>query len=1214
MGKYCCFFCPSNDYSEKSLNDHCPSCGRTYGFVLEKTPHKIQNYEIISGLGRGFYGSTYIARAGRFRKVVVKVTPVEFYKFFKKPSFEIETERHNELAQNANHIIGIEDSFSSTVTFSDIEDTSIECYVSVLEYVEGSLLRDYLDGTILDVKISTICQITADLLTIRTEFESNQLNHNDLHAENLIVERLPTTLRRQDAMDDSIRVKAIDLGSISDESKSSNDRDGDLTFIAKHVDTLLSRLMQNPDKVNDREYRIAIALESVVNGLQPYAFNVRRPNINDIIDKIRDAFYYASSTWKPWRQPLTLKTFGDHYNAQTLDSWNVPQLLVDPNNEWFSEVRKSGPQIITGMRGCGKTMLLRSLDFHARAVQIKEESPDQVFDRIKNDGFVGLFVSAQRLLDLREQSSLTLEHSITRMYVSYSLQAVRALLHLKDLRSDIIHLQAHDILGNAIADYLPGADNLRESVTLEDLERQLERILALNLRGNSVFTVESAAALLFPHLAEKFRKCSSIFETSIIYFLLDDVSTRYLDLEKVSNILSSTLFQSPHCAFKFTSEWQTIELGLRSPGRNHPIRVGRDLDVFDLGGHVSQTIKNKGKGKGKEFVLKILEQRVGFYAQSNNNPKVVLGDVSLEQIATEIASSNRTSQKRKEVYHGLSCLANICVGDIGDVIKLYEEIQRHAKPNGKPVPKSIQAECFQSLSSQRLYDLSRRDNRFKNHAISFAEAAHELLVRSMKLSNLENGKIRLRQYSSVYVRITSEDEKIVQSQIDILRDLIDAGVFVYAGGSPRTKTKDSNPMKQFKLSYRKIYGLASFIGLADRDRFELSGEDLQEWLNKPSNGKDILIRNQILSHDDEIEEPEDNTTQVESDYDNEPEQLELEFVKRRTVNVPVFQSQAKKIEINIEQKELNYLKEIEIGGLIGGLGFEDRALESNRALSKVLNSQNNIHLVRYPLSGHSKEILKMWSQSGDQPNEHDYEFPLIELPRIQGLTLVDVTGLTKPIIFKIIRRELSDKGRVLICHATAKQYYPLQDDISNILNAGNPNEPRLLLENLTNILKGESGEYAAIQLLENYGDPLRKRALIGFSSSKHERLFSMLDQRDYDFIELITPKGKEPWKRVAKIAADFVCKNQQFSKIEEIDISDLGAVINYLDNRYLSLYSDAGADLELALTGSKMQAVAAAVLSSQRKVSQAWYISPKEFDHNRFSSGLGEIRIYDIRV
>jgi hypothetical protein len=37
------------------------------------------------------------------------------------------------------------------------------------------------------------------------------------------------------------------------------------------------------------------------------------------------------------------------------------------------------------------------------------------------------------------------------------------------------------------------------------------------------------------------------------------------------------------------------------------------------------------------------------------------------------------------------------------------------------------------------------------------------------------------------------------------------------------------------------------------------------------------------------------------------------------------------------------------------------------------------------------------------------------------------------------------------------------------------------------------------------------------------------------------------------------------------------------------------------------------VLSSVRRVSQAWYLSPKRFDEKRFSSGMGSIRVYDIR-
>ena len=68
---------------------------------------------------------------------------------------------------------------------------------------------------------------------------------------------------------------------------------------------------------------------------------------------------------------------------------------------------------------------------------------------------------------------------------------------------------------------------------------------------------------------------------------------------------------------------------------------------------------------------------------------------------------------------------------------------------------------------------------------------------------------------------------------------------------PRTKTRDSNPTHQFILTYRKLYGLSSFIGLSNRDRFELSGQDLIAWLKDPANGADILGRNLGLREETE---------------------------------------------------------------------------------------------------------------------------------------------------------------------------------------------------------------------------------------------------------------------------------------------------------------------------------------------------------------------------
>lgn len=1228
MSKYCCFFCPVKDYAEKTLDDGCPKCGRPYGFVLSSAPKSIRDYRITRDLGRGFYGAAYVAERGTFaKKHVLKISPVEFYDFFQKPSFEEETDLHARLAQDAMHVVGIDDRFDDDVEFAD--GSVIRCHVTVLEFVNGDLLRDYIDGKIA-AGSAAVSQIAIDLLRIRSEFVANQLNHNDLHAENLIVEKIRLEARRPNAIDDTIRVKAIDLGSISDESKSSIDRIGDLHFIAKHVDHLLDRLLSSPIELEDRDFRTALALQRLVHGLSANAQNLRSPNPDDLIRQIEEAYYRASRHWRPWSTPLSLKSFGDHYNAQTLESWDVPRLLVDPDGLWLAEVSKPGPQIITGMRGCGKTMLLRALDIHARAAQHEGETGDTALERVSGDHFVGLFVSAQRLLDLRH-SMYKLEHRLTRLFVNYALQAARALLHLKDIDSTALVPGAHVKLAGAVADYLDGADELRQTVSVEDLEARLERIAVLTTQGDETYLVKQAPVQVFSHLAEQLRACSHVFASSTVLFLLDDVSTRYLELDRIAELLSALLFQSPVCAFKFTSEWQTIELGLQSPGRNHPIRVDRDLAVFDLGADVFQAI-NADKERGNEFVARILQQRAKFHVSHPNKhgPRELLGDVSLEQVAREIAASNSTSKERKQAYRGLSCLTSVCVGDIGDVIKLYEEIlKRAAGRKGQasiPIPESIQSDCFLALSSRRLYDLDRRTGRFKNHALAFAGAAHELLARSYRQSlKLKKNSPRLRQYSSIYVRVTADDEASLRQQIDGLRDLIDAGVFVYTGGSPRTKTKDSNPIQQFKLSYRKIYGLAAFIGLADRDRFELSGSDLHEWLDSPA--KEILLRNQIkgelavASRDahvpsveiDTKEHDEDQSTAARSQLRQQKLFEDVSTLEFDDGNASLPKIRAKQIDIEIRQISTLDLTGIPLGGILTGLGFEDRALESNRLLAQNSRSEK-VYGVRYSLAGHSKKILRHWKEAKRVIQEIEYDKALLSLPKIDGLALIDVSGLSKPLIFQAVHRELIDKGRVLVCHVSAEHHYPLQDDLQKLFEAEKSDDPLRFLEGLSHVLKGETGPYKDVRLLDEQVDPSRNRALLAFASAKHERLFSLLDKREFDYIEVIAPVGDEPRSKVAQYAAEFLCQNYQNANVNRVDTSDLFALVKYLDEQFLDVYGIGGANLEIGLTGSKMQAVASAILSARRKVAQAWYLSPQRFDEKRFSKGVGATRIFDISV
>lgn len=341
----------------------------------------------------------------------------------------------------------------------------------------------------------------------------------------------------------------------------------------------------------------------------------------------------------------------------------------------------------------------------------------------------------------------------------------------------------------------------------------------------------------------------------------------------------------------------------------------------------------------------------------------MLGDVDLETIARNIVEAPTRSRARKGLYHGLRALTGVCVGDIGAVIQIYQEILASGLTS-VPVTPERQHQVFQDFCARHLYSLSRLNSTLKTVALQFAEASHQLLVESGK----EKPTGRIRQYTSLYVRVTSGD---VPAQMGRLRELVDAGVFVFTGGTARTKTHDSDPVQQFKLTFRKLYGLANYIGLSDRDRFELSGEDLERWLAEPDAGREILLRNLSRS-------PSEQTTENSSPEDDAPEDEPRHFTTAPS---------AATIPTGIQMDLLQGLDEVEIADpaaaiplvfpappvvqelvnedldgrevdtLVIGLGFEERTPISLDRLLGLLRPKR-ILAVRYDHPGHAVSMLE----------------------------------------------------------------------------------------------------------------------------------------------------------------------------------------------------------------------------------------------------------------
>ena len=588
-------------------------------------------------MGRGFYGASYVAEFGALKtKSVLKVSPKSFFDFFPGKDFEEECQTHARVAAGTEHIVDIRNMLDEDVQFGD---TRLPCWIAELQYIDGELLSHYLQpGSSLSAQTAAQNRYRPVAKSMRNSGKK-QVYHNDLHAGNVIIQRLRADATRGEAIDETIRAVAIDLGSVSSISKSDPDmsRLGDLQWIAEHLTSLIDGLLRDPDDIADRDNRIARALQLIVQTITPKTENQRTPNATDLTRDIENAYYRATRHWRPWREPLVLKTFSASYNAQTMHPWHVPQLLVDPDGQWLNRISAPGPQVITGMRGCGKTMLLRALQFHARAVPRAGESDREVLRRLTDDAYVGLFVSAQRLLNrLGQKAPNDKDEPFERLFVTYALEACRAISHLHDIDGGSVASLAHRDLAAALGRCVGGLEDVVSTSSLDDLDRRLEAHL-ISLGGTQHgYVLRVAPGVAFSRLAKALQDCSPVWQGARVLFLLDDVSTRYLNQSRIEVLLSALLFQDATCAFKLTSEMQTLALGLKSPGKNHPVRIGRDLGVFDLGADVYEKIKSPGSNNGKHFVEKILKQRVEHFASHPLvTPSALLGDTELETLARE---------------------------------------------------------------------------------------------------------------------------------------------------------------------------------------------------------------------------------------------------------------------------------------------------------------------------------------------------------------------------------------------------------------------------------------------------------------------------------------------------------------------------------------------------------------------------------------------------
>jgi hypothetical protein len=433
-----------------------------------------------------------------------------------------------------------------------------------------------------------------------------------------------------------------------------------------------------------------------------------------------------------------------------------------------------------------------------------------------------------------------------------------------------------------------------------------------------------------------------------------------------------------------------------------------------------------------------------------------------------------------------------------------------------------------------------------------------------------------------------------------------------------------------------MLGLASFIGLSDRDRFELSGDTLKRWLEHSDQAKEILIDSEAKRKSRRDggpdEEPEDGeTADPDRNGDRRPPArteartrrslprprreaaltADLPFPLSATAQAQNEPKYAPALGVSAIGSSLDALATLEIDTLVLARGFEDRALASAERVLAVARPRRII-LVYYS-EDQGVEIAQLVRRLSIPC---DVVTTTEEMSRAfgeaNGALVVDSSGLSKAFLFVAARDALSNLRRVTIVHTLADQYYPRNEDLrARGISASHHGAE--IFESLQDLLVGEAGPYRLTRVHECPAEPERWRALLASASPKNDRLLHLLDTRTYDAARILVPPPTSERRRIARAAAELAASAADSNVgLIEVDTNDIHAALRESVKIYNDLYFGSGANVEIGLTGSKIHAVAFAALAAAGRIASAWYVSPQTFDMQRFTTGVGDTRCFDL--